>query len=147
VQFGREFEKVVELVLDRHTTFYKAEDEILGINHTDFGVWLVQNWKLPPVLSNVVSYHHSPLEVTEHKNLVTIVRLADLICLYYQLDFGYSEGENIMPEIVKLWHYLGTQSKAIEKIELNKLLEEFNENIENVKSTVESMYGEGVKDE
>jgi len=143
VHFSKEFEKVVEMVLDKHTTFYSAEDVVLGINHTDFGAWLVRDWKLPSILSDVVSFHHNPLEVPDHKILVAIVRLADLICLYHQLDFGYSEGENIMPDIVNLWHFLSTQSKYIADIELSEFLDEVNKNIEDVKSTVDSLYGQG----
>ena len=142
VQFGKDFEKVVEIVLDDHATFYDAEDIVLGINHTDFGAWLVKDWRLPSILSDVVSFHHKPFEAPEHKVLVAIVRLADLICLYHQLDFGYSEGEDIMPEIVDLWHFLGTKSKYLSDIELTQFLAELNENIEDVKSSVDSMYGQ-----
>jgi len=146
MQFSAEFEKVVELVLDTHTTFYKAEDMVMHINHTDFGAWLIDKWKLPSILSQVVSYHHRPMDVQDHQMLVSMVRLADLVCLYYQLDFGYSEGEDIMPEIVALWHYLGKRSKKIADIELSNFLESLNKNIQDVKHTVESMYGETVSE-
>jgi putative nucleotidyltransferase with HDIG domain len=141
-----EFEKVVEQVLDENTTFYRAEEEQLGINHTDFGSWLVDRWKLPGKLANAISYHHNSQDAGEDQILVAMVRLADLICLYHQLDFGITEGENLTSEIVSIWKFLAQHSSKMAKLDMKLFLEEFNEQISIVKEMVSRVYNIDVEE-
>ena len=140
----QDFEKVVRLVKDDGKTFYQAEEEVLGINHTDLGSWLVDRWKLPSSLSNVITYHHTLEKAGEEDALlVAIVRMADLVCLYHKLDFGYSEGESLTAEIVTVWRMLASKFPALAREDMQKFLEECNEQISAVKNAVQMVYKDG----
>ena len=140
IYFQDEFEQVVCHVLDHGMTFCEAEDDVLGINHTDFGSWLIDKWSVPVVLSDVVAYHHSIEKAEKNEALVGIVRLADLICQYHRLDFGYSDGVSLTSEIVSVWRFLSKHCPGITRIEMKPFLEEFNDQIGAVKEMVKKVY-------
>lgn len=58
-----------------HGDLSAAESSALGLTHTDAGGMLVEQWKLPPVLSAPITNHHSPNVVTDP----TLRKLTDLI--------------------------------------------------------------------
>lgn len=140
IHLYQDFEQVVKLVLDRKMTYREAEDEVLGINHTDLGPWLVERWLLPEKIADVISHHHNINEAEDNKNLVAIVRLADLICLYHKLDFGHPEGEKLNAEIISTWRFLSECYPKLAKIEIKAFLKDFNKHIESVKQTVKAVY-------
>ena len=135
-----DFERVVQIVKDDGKMFYEAEEEVLGFNHTDFGSWLVDRWQLPPRLSTVIAHHHVMDGVKEDGMLVGIVRLADLVCLYHKLDFGHTEGGALDSEIVSAWRFLTSRCPKLASTALDRFLEESNDQIESVKSMVETIY-------
>jgi len=83
--------------------FLEAEEEKAGINHCEIGKELAKHWKLPPELQQAISYHHKPAEAEEeHKHLVYVVHLADMVAmmggtgtgtdnLAYTLDKNYTK--------------------------------------------------------
>lgn len=145
----KEFEQVVFQVLDHGSSFYDAEEAILGINHTDFGPWLSEHWLLPPQMNDVISFHHSVFEVDENKTLVALVRIADLTCLHYDLDFGYKEeDETLTGEIVELWEFLKGEMPHIAKMDVKQLFKELSGQIDIVKKSVDKIFMvEGVDNE
>jgi HD-like signal output (HDOD) protein len=40
----------------------RAEIEILGVHHAELGGLIAQQWNLPPIIVEGISYHHSPAE-------------------------------------------------------------------------------------
>jgi len=40
--------------------YFEAERDVLGFDHSRVGALLMDEWKFPPVLSNMVKYHHNP---------------------------------------------------------------------------------------
>ena len=139
LQLTQEFEEVVKLVLEKKITFHLAEDQVLGINHTDFGPWLVQKWLLPEKLADVIAHHHH-IDKAEDSRLVTIVRLADLICLYHKLDFGHPEGETLNKEVITTWRYLSASYPQMVNVDIKAFFKEFNQHIDAVKETVKAVY-------
>jgi putative nucleotidyltransferase with HDIG domain len=72
-----------------HGDSQSAEKEILGITHNEAGGLLAEKWNLPEGISHVIRYHHAPQKKKEHKDLVYIVYLADLLMEKFNtgLDF------------------------------------------------------------
>ena len=136
----RKFEAVVRYMLDHSTTFFVAEERILGFNHTDLGPWLTEKWLLPAQLSDVITYHHSLPDLGCQSELVTIVRLADLVCLHYQLDFGHLENEALETEMAATWGLLLNRFPRIARTTPASFLAECESHIEVVKQTVEAVY-------
>ena len=134
------FEKVVEKIVKEGITFCDAEKSILGFDHADVGAWLVRRWNLPPGLPSVIAYHHNVQKATQDPLLVGMVRMADLICLYHKLDFGITEGEKVVPELLATWQHLVGRFPQLKAVKMKPFLEEFNEQIEVVKGMVSSVY-------
>ena len=59
--------------------FSEVEKQVLGTDHTEVGVDLALNWSFPESLVETIRYHHVPENSGEHKALVHIVYLADLL--------------------------------------------------------------------
>lgn len=135
-----QFEEVVRLVQQNGKTFYAAEDDILGINHTDFGQWLAETWHLPEIIAQVICYHHNLNDLQKDELLVAIVRLADLICIYHKLDFGYTEGEALTAEIKSTWQFICGHSTKLAEVSAKPFFDEFNEQVDTIKKMVERVY-------
>jgi putative nucleotidyltransferase with HDIG domain len=92
-----------------------SEKEHLGINHTEVGRLIAQNWKLGMEIRDAVACHHS-METCEGKNkdLLITVTLADYFANLREIGFS----GNRHPEEVgkELFHYLGITLKDFEEI-------------------------------
>jgi putative nucleotidyltransferase with HDIG domain len=59
--------------------FSEVEKQVLGTDHTEVGVDLAQSWSFPESLVETIRYHHKPEDAAQHKALVHIVYMADLL--------------------------------------------------------------------
>ncbi len=87
--------------------YASAEEQLLGIDHTQAGYALAMHWNLPEPLPSAMRYHHAPsLAPEEHRSLVYAVHLGDMVAmmtghdtgadaLRYQLDSHYSNYINL----------------------------------------------------
>ena len=57
----------------------EAERAILGIDHQAAGSTLAQRWSFPESLNEAIKHHHQPENTVQHKDLVHIIYLADLL--------------------------------------------------------------------
>jgi len=81
--------------------YLAAEQEIVGLDHTEVGYELARKWKLPDPLPQLIRHHHQPSAVDEDlRPLAYAVHLGDIIAmmagydtgsdaLQYQLDSSY----------------------------------------------------------
>jgi len=73
----------------------RAEDQVFGANHQDFGEALCVRWKFPKSFAMVTGYHHRPLELgEENRTLASVIYVATRI-------IGMSEG-GIRADLVSL---------------------------------------------
>ncbi len=56
-----------------------AEQEVMGFDHTELGRLLLQSWKIPPILVDMVSMHHEPIRA-ENPIEAAVIHLADIMC-------------------------------------------------------------------
>jgi putative nucleotidyltransferase with HDIG domain len=59
--------------------FSEIEKQVLGTDHTEVGVDLALKWSFPESLVETIRFHHVPENAAQHKALVHIVYLADLL--------------------------------------------------------------------
>jgi putative nucleotidyltransferase with HDIG domain len=59
--------------------FSEVEKQVLGTDHGEVGASLALNWSLPDSLIETIRHHHDPEDARQHKELVHIVYLADLL--------------------------------------------------------------------
>ncbi len=140
MSFPKAFEELLEKVACDGKTFCEAEVEVLGIDHAAFGAWMLEKWGVPERLCRIVSKHHHIEDLEDEQSLGAVMRLADLICQFQRLDFGYLEGEPINTEIPKMWKKIVSYYPGMAREDMAGLLEEFREQEETVKQIVQSVY-------
>jgi putative nucleotidyltransferase with HDIG domain len=59
--------------------FSEVEKQVLGTDHTEVGADLALSWSFPESLIETIRFHHYPENAIQHKELVHIVYLADLL--------------------------------------------------------------------
>ncbi|MCX6168348.1 MAG: HDOD domain-containing protein [Ignavibacteriales bacterium] len=74
--FPDEFDSILKSV-GSDLIFLKAEREILGLTHQEIGKYLIQKWKLPENLADVIEFHHTPSQSEKNSVLASIVHMAD----------------------------------------------------------------------
>jgi len=82
------YTEVVRRVVEDHTSFCEAEQEILGFTHPEVGARLAESWNLPESIVNCIRYHHAPDEPAVPDPLVDAVHLADTISLLLGIGLG-----------------------------------------------------------
>ena len=94
---------------------YEAEKESLGFTHAVIGGVLLQTWKLPTSLEEVVMFHHNPTASTRFPVETAIIHLADIVA--HSMGLG-SSGEQLVPPLdEQAWGLLGFQPSVLSTIE------------------------------
>ncbi len=80
----------------------KAEDEVLGLTHTEAGYELALHWGLPPELAECIRFHHAPQHASEERrSIAAIINVADAVACAYSrlgeaLDLDLAECETAL---------------------------------------------------
>ena len=59
---------------------YKAEEQVLGVDHGQVGGWLLERWALPAKLTAPIAEHHDFQPRRPHAERAALVHLADILC-------------------------------------------------------------------
>jgi len=62
-----------------NTSSIDVEKKVLNTTHCDTGTMLAEHWNFSSALTEVIAFHHTPEKAVEHKDLVRIVYLADIL--------------------------------------------------------------------
>jgi len=83
------FMNILDLVQSSGITFHEAEKSVLGFNHQEVGEKILEKWNFPPVLRSIVRFYQDPeLAPAEHQFEVSIVHVANAICLMGGVGIG-----------------------------------------------------------
>ncbi len=88
--------QILERAREKNELLHIAEHEELGFDHAAVGRALVQSWKLPHYLEEVIGYHHKPESATRFPLETAIVHLGDIMAHAMQLG---SSGERFVPSL------------------------------------------------
>ncbi|MCX6155560.1 MAG: HDOD domain-containing protein [Candidatus Kapabacteria bacterium] len=83
---AQKYKSVVDLVV-AGSMDVEAEQKIFGISHTEVGMEIAKLWKLPDEMTTIITNHTHPAEAKTSKDLVAVVRLADVLCEMWGADF------------------------------------------------------------
>jgi putative nucleotidyltransferase with HDIG domain len=80
------------------------EKKILAMTHCDTGALLAKKWNFSPALTEVIRFHHTPEQAANHKDLVRIVYLADLLMSRFNagLELENIKTKNILTTLENL---------------------------------------------
>jgi HD-like signal output (HDOD) protein len=112
-----------------HEVIFEAEKRLLSFDHTDIGTALVNAWRLPNSLSEVVKYHHTPSMADEFPVEVAIVHVADVLVSGAQ--FGHAGDQHVPPLDPQAWELLG-----LDLMDIPTVLDKVNEQLDALASVL-----------
>lgn len=91
----KEYQKVIDLVIEKNCRIKDAEKEVFGIDHAAAGQILAEKWRLPQSIQDIIYFHHNGQKAKDTSKLLASVHLANIIS--HVLGFGFS-GDNIISQ-------------------------------------------------
>ena len=86
---GAEYASAISAARDQDRPLVQAEQERLGLDHTELGAWLLTRWGLPTFLINGVRHHHDPTQAGPGAlALAELIHLANFTCNNQGIDNG-----------------------------------------------------------
>lgn len=86
------YRQVLLLAREKGVRLVEAEKEFLGYDHAEVGRWILEQWRIPALYCNVVSYHHYPVQSLLSDPcqvaLCRLTHLADHLCYCFQTGRG-----------------------------------------------------------
>jgi len=105
LQKSEEMRDILKQVRQGANTVRVVEFDVLGFDHTTVGGALIQAWKLPASLEEVVLCHHAPLQASRYPVEAAVIHVADIFS--HAMQLGHS-GECWVPPLEgKAWDRLG----------------------------------------
>ncbi len=91
----KEYQKVMELVIEKKCQIKDAEKEVFGIDHAVAGQILADKWRIPQYIQDIIYNHHMGQKTKETNTLLASVHLGNIVA--HILGFGFS-GDNLIPQ-------------------------------------------------
>ncbi|MCP5048639.1 MAG: HDOD domain-containing protein [bacterium] len=129
--YPEKFEEIIIDQVENKRLDFEAEMDVLGVNHTDIGVFFAEKWKFKPLIAEAIGSHHSPLKSLGLN--VSVVRLANMfskaagLCFPWDVQFFEIVGD---PTWETLSNYTG------EKVDLENVIADIMEEADKVKESV-----------
>ncbi|MDA1277632.1 MAG: HDOD domain-containing protein [Verrucomicrobia bacterium] len=112
--FPEEFQKVSTLIHTNRITMHKAEQEVMGFDHSLVGTWLAEKWKFPEHLSLAIRMHHKPAMARQHNELIQIVHTADILCRALNIGNG---GDPFISELdTQIWTQMNLTEQRVDDL-------------------------------
>ena len=94
----------------------EEEERHLGTTHSEVGMELANHWKIPETFSEVIGYHHNPLQ-RQDSGLVLMIHIADYIARTIMFDDFNSPQNDIDKQVLEKIGYTTDQLKnLVEKL-------------------------------
>ena len=127
----RYLEQIEEKAIKEQISFETAEIEVLGIDHTELGASLLEEWGFPTDLVSVVRWHHDPDKASEYQYLADLVHIADMISIMMGIGIG-NDGLQYKPSAESMFR-LGLKKDDLE-LTASQMLGAMNEVLEKFES-------------
>ncbi len=85
---GGSFEKIISLVQNGEYSFGEAEKKIIGISHAELGGIVAKMWEFSPRMIYMITNHHLPDKSARDDSEVSIIYLADTVCMMMGIGGG-----------------------------------------------------------
>lgn len=82
--YSDEFQEFDALTFEESSSTVDHEFSVIGTSHTEVGAYVAAKSGLPPVLIEVIRFHHAPDHATGDRRLVALVAAADDIANHLQ---------------------------------------------------------------
>lgn len=112
-QLPRTSGEVLQAIRQADLFYFEVERLHLGFDHTQVGLALAEQWKLPLTLEQGLGRHHHPLQFPPSAE-AAVISLADAIV--NTLGFGNSGEQRISPEIIEIADFLSLPAGILESL-------------------------------
>jgi putative nucleotidyltransferase with HDIG domain len=132
------FEEIVFNQINEGIPGYQAELNVLGVDHTDIGVFFADKWRFNRTIVDAIRNHHT-LDKSETEEVTLVVYLANLFAKTADLCFPW-EDRSIDIARLPVWDKVVDISKA--DVDPDKLTLQLMDATPQIKLTVTSLVGE-----
>ncbi len=133
--------EVIRLVIEENMNDNDAENQIFGVTHAEVGAEISRLWKLPAELRSVITFHDRIEDAFEHKELISMVRLADLLCEVW--GAGFYEGiTELFLKDESGWHVLCDSFPELLQLDVERFTFELEEDYKMSSSFLNIILGE-----
>lgn len=80
----------------RNELIRAMELETFGVDHSEVGSWLAEQWKLPPAVVSAVRRHHTPTATRKDRDAACMTHLGDILTRAVQVGWA---GDQTIPRI------------------------------------------------
>ncbi|MGB9701737.1 MAG: HDOD domain-containing protein [Candidatus Kapaibacteriota bacterium] len=131
IQFdSAKYLEVIKLVEKEGFEDLDAEKKVFEITHYEVGEAIAKLWKLPAEMTEVIGKHHFPSTSDSHKELVAVVRFADLLAEVW--DAGFYEGLKILDlQSSEPWQILTSLIPDLTEMDLEAFTFELEQDFKN----------------
>lgn len=134
LQFDEEkYMEVIKLIDEEGMCDLEAENSVFRCTHPEVGYHIAKSWNLPDKLQNIILFHHTPEQAEDDVDLVSTVRITDMLCEVW--GAGFYEGlECISLGDSKAWELLSNDVDSLKDVDVvqftYQLEQEFNKSSE-----------------
>ncbi|MCH7990542.1 MAG: diguanylate cyclase, partial [Planctomycetes bacterium] len=123
---------VIQTANDQQRNLHEVESEILGFDHIEIGIKLMQNWGLPALLIEGVRFHHASAEqLAEHVGEAQFGLFTTMAAAAAVGDYFCSENKG---RALQRLRDLTKEYFSLSESELQNLLKDIQERIEELES-------------
>ena len=97
-----------------HQLLCDAELALFGFTHSVIGGLLLQTWKLPGTLEEVVMFHHNPRAATKFPIETATIHVADIVA--HCMELGSSAENHVPPLDEDAWALLGLSPSVLSSL-------------------------------
>jgi HD-like signal output (HDOD) protein len=137
----KEFGEAVDRAKAEHIPLDEVEREMLGITHCETGRVLAERWGLTSDLIDVVHYHHDAPSAPEHRALIALVSLSDLLCRMGEIGHGYPEHRQVSFQDEPAFGVLLAECPNLKTFDWARFTFELEGYLDEVRRLVRQLYG------
>jgi putative nucleotidyltransferase with HDIG domain len=135
-----EFGGAIELARLQGIPLHEAEAKILGVTHAESGRVLAEHWNFTADLVEVIACHHQVGEGRDHKALLGLVSLSDILCRMEAMGHGYTENRQVNLQEEPGFTLLINECSSLQNFDWARLTFELEGYVDEVKQLVSQLY-------
>jgi len=143
--YTEEYHGVIANARERGVPLAEQEMNDLGFTHAESGAILGKMWQLPPAVIEVIALHHDVERAPVDHPLVALVHIADLLCRYRGLGYGYDEWRSLDLLVDPAWPLLAHYVPRLANMDLARFTMDLDAFLPQVQQLVAAVFGSKVE--
>lgn len=138
--YPTEYAKVLADATQEGAPLVEVEFRELGFTHAESGGILGATWQLPQPVIEVIALHHDVERAPDDNPLVALVHIADLLCRYRGLGYGYEEWRSVELVSDVAWSQLVRYCPRLQTIDLARFTMDLDAFVPRVQQLVDAVF-------